>query len=73
MASGETRVGSVMPGVIPVHFRQTACSSQKPPILLRGVTCHVTRALAFSHVRSEYAGWLRSGGVHLVGSPVFRL
>ena len=61
IASGDTRAGSVMPCVIPSHFRQIHCSSQKAPILLRAVACQVTRPLTFSHVRSEYAGWLRSG------------
>ena len=41
--------------------RQSDCASQKPPTLLRGVTCHVTRPLAFSNVRSEYSGRLKSG------------
>ena len=73
-ASGDTLGGSVMPVVSPVHFRQFVCSSQNPPILLRGVACQVMRPLTFSDVRSLYAGWLKSGTYsHLVGSPTFWL
>ena len=60
-ASGDTRGGSDRPGVAPVHDRHSACASQKPLTLLRGVTCHVSRPLTFSNVRSEYAGRVTSG------------
>ena len=60
-ASGDTRGGSGAPGVAPVHVRQMICASQKAPTLLRGVTCHVTRALPFSNVRSEYSRLSGSG------------
>ena len=73
-ASGEIRCGSDRPGVAPVQARHSACASQKPLILLRGVTCHVTRPLAFSNVRSEYSGRSRSGAYsHCDGSPALRL
>src|SRR5690349_20271560 len=49
-ASGELRGGSERPGVAPVQLRHNDCTSQKPLTLLRGVTCHVTRPLAFSNV-----------------------
>src|SRR5262245_14175289 len=73
-ASGDTRAGSEFPGVAPVHTRHNDCSSQKPLILLRDVTCHVIRALAFSNVRSEYSRRAKSGAYsHFVASPAFRL
>src|SRR5204862_2302543 len=73
-ASGATRGGSVIPVVRPVHVRQFACSSQKTPTLLRVLTCHVMRPLAFSDVRSLKAGRLKSGEYsHLVGSPALWL
>ena len=73
-ASGDTRAAPASPGVAPVQVRHNACASQKPLILLRGVTCHVTRPLAFSKVRSEYSRRLKSGAYsHLAGSPAFRL
>src|SRR5215510_8260892 len=72
-ASGDTRAGSVMPVVRPLHVRQFACSSQNTPTLLRALICHVMRPLMFSDVRSLYAGWERSGAYsHLVGSPALR-
>ena len=50
------------------------CASQKPLTLLRGVTCQVTRPLAFSKVRSEYSRRPTSGAYsHCAGSPAFRL
>src|SRR5262245_15180677 len=55
-ASGETRAGSDRPAVAPVQVRQSACASQNPLTLLRGVICQVTRPLAFSKTRSEYSG-----------------
>jgi len=64
----------VIPVVSPVHFGQFACSSQNPPILFRGVICHVNRMLALSDVRSVYAGFERSGEYsHFVASPAFWL
>src|SRR5262249_35016808 len=73
-ASGDTTAGVVIPIVLPSHFLHTHCSSQNAPILLRWLTCHVRRPLVFSHVRSEYPGWFRSGWYsHFVGSPAFRL
>src|SRR5690349_4022124 len=63
-----------MPMVFPSHFRHTHCSSQNAPILLRRLTCHVTRPLTISHVRSENPCWFRSGAYsNFVGSPAFRL
>src|SRR3954463_16745469 len=49
-ALGEMGDGSAGPGAPPVQRRHNDCSPQKPPILLRGVPCHVSRALAFSYV-----------------------
>jgi hypothetical protein len=74
LASGETTGGVVMPMVLPSHLRHTHCSSQKPPILLRGVACHVRRPLMFSQVRSENPGLSRTGAYdHFVASPAFAL
>ena len=53
--------GEASPVDVPSHLRQTACSSQKTPILFRGVACQVIRPLAFSHVRSVNPGRLKSG------------
>src|SRR6266850_5802919 len=73
-ASGETRGGSMPAAVAPVQVRQSVCSSQKTPTLVRRVICHVTRALAFSNKRSEYARRLESGAYnHFAGSPALRL
>src|SRR5215510_12548737 len=73
-ASGDTRGGSVMPVVKPVHVRQFACSSQKTPTLFLVLICQVTRPLMFSDVRSLNAGWLLSGAYnHWFGLPAFRL
>src|SRR6187401_1773400 len=73
-ASGATRGGSTPAGVAPVQVRQSVCSSQKTLTLLRRVICHVTRALAFSNRRSEYALRLVSGAYdHFTGSPALRL
>src|SRR5262245_48813689 len=73
-ASGDARGGSTPAGVAPVQVRQSACSSQKAPTLLRGVICHVTRALAFSNRRSEYAIRFESGAYnHFAGSLALRL
>src|SRR5215471_19674746 len=73
-ASGDTRGGSVMPVVKPVHVRQFACSSQKTPTLFLLLICHVMRPLMFSDVRSLKAGRLLSGRYsHWVGSPAFWL
>src|SRR6187397_81337 len=72
-ASGDTRAGSMPAEVAPVQVRQSVCSSQKPPILLRQI-CHVTRALAFSNKRSVYSCLLASGAYnHFVGFPALRL
>src|SRR5262249_13789027 len=60
-ASGETLGGSERPGVAPVHSRHRLCASQNAVTLFRRLTCHVTRALVFSNVRSEYSSRLRSG------------
>src|SRR4030095_14240391 len=60
-ASGDTRGGSTPAGVAPVQVRQSVCSSQRTLTLFRRVTCHVTRALAFSNRRSQYAIRLESG------------
>src|SRR4029453_1953197 len=69
-ASGDTRGGSIPAGVAPVQVRHSVCSSQKAATLLRRVICHVTRALAFSNSRSEYALRLTSGAYdHFVESP----
>src|SRR5688572_19434432 len=73
-ASGETRCGSESPGVAPVHVRHSAWASQKTPSRLRRLACHVTRALALSNVRSEYARRSRSGAYNQrLASPAFRL
>ena len=57
-----------------MQVRQSVCSSQKTLTLLRRVICHVTRALAFSNRRSEYALRLESGAYdHFTGSPALRL
>src|SRR5262245_17675878 len=61
VASGDTRAGSEFPGVEPVHARHMVWASQYTPNLFRGVSCQVSRAAAFSNVRSEYAGRLVSG------------
>src|SRR4051812_43343505 len=63
-----------MPVVAPVHLRQIACSSQNAPNLLRGVNCHVTRPLTFSHVRSEYI-WPFGSALYrnVFGFPAFAL
>src|SRR6186713_987279 len=69
-ASGDARGGSTPAGVAPVQVRQSVCSSQKTLTLWRRVICHVTRALAFSNKRSEYALRLESGAYdHFTASP----
>src|SRR5262245_37962018 len=71
-ASGEICCGSERPGVAPVHVRHSACSSQNTLNLLRGVACHVRRALAFSKVRSEYSRLVKSGAyTQAAGLPAF--
>src|SRR6187399_3116252 len=72
-ASGDTRCGSDRPGVAPVQLRHTLWASRKAPTFWRGLTCQVTRALAFSNVRSEYSRRFVSGSYsHFDGSPALR-
>ena len=66
--------GEVVAFAPPMHETQRSCSSQNRFTLLRGVACSVSLRLAFFHVPSSVAWWVRSGSyVHLAGSPAFLL
>ena len=71
---GRDARGSERPGVAPRARPAQRLRVPEAADLLRGVTCQVTRPLAFSKVRSEYSRRLTSGAYsHCDGSPAFRL
>jgi hypothetical protein len=42
---GKKKFGVPVSEVVPVHLRQTGCSSHEPVTLCRGETCHVMRGV----------------------------
>src|SRR5688572_15150612 len=66
--------GEVVDEPLPMQLTQTDVSSQKTPILLREVACHVSLRPSAFHVPSPVARRVRSGSyVHAAGLPAFLL